>query len=267
MNPLVQSGFGKALYTRSLALVAAFETKLGRILAWWSLAAGALCLLRVVTAATPVSGVREQLANALPYILVLAAPVASLILALRWFRCADAMPQPDTRLAVVGRWRSISLGQAKALPLYGTAGFMASLLLGILINIPVRTLEYLAAVPAIGGQAPKWASTYHFVMTLDVVLFTSFYCIAFVAGLKRVPLFPRLLLTIWLADIAMQLACAQLLATSGLPLNVVEALSTLLEGNVKKVLISAALWVPYLLLSRRVNLTFRHRLPANRNDQ
>jgi hypothetical protein len=36
----------------------------------------------------------------------------------------------------------------------------------------------------------------------------------------------------------------------------------LLEGNVKKVLISAGLWLPYLLLSRRVNVTFRHRVPA-----
>ena len=34
------------------------------------------------------------------------------------------------------------------------------------------------------------------------------------------------------------------------------------EGNVKKVLISVALWLPYLLLSTRVNVTFRHRLPA-----
>jgi hypothetical protein len=36
----------------------------------------------------------------------------------------------------------------------------------------------------------------------------------------------------------------------------------LLDNNVKKVLISAALWLPYLLLSRRVNVTFRHRLRA-----
>ena len=39
-------------------------------------------------------------------------------------------------------------------------------------------------------------------------------------------------------------------------------LGTMLDGNVKKVLISAALWSPYLLLSRRVNVTFRSRVPA-----
>jgi hypothetical protein len=39
-------------------------------------------------------------------------------------------------------------------------------------------------------------------------------------------------------------------------------LQSMLEGNVKKVLIIAALWLPYLLLSKRVNVTFRHRVPA-----
>jgi hypothetical protein len=43
---------------------------------------------------------------------------------------------------------------------------------------------------------------------------------------------------------------------------VAEALHALLEGNVKKVLISMALWLPYLLLSTRVNVTYRHRVPA-----
>jgi hypothetical protein len=43
---------------------------------------------------------------------------------------------------------------------------------------------------------------------------------------------------------------------------VASALHTLLEGNVKKVLISMALWLPYLLLSTRVNVTYRHRVPA-----
>jgi hypothetical protein len=40
------------------------------------------------------------------------------------------------------------------------------------------------------------------------------------------------------------------------------SLADMLEGNLKKVLISVAIWLPYLLLSRRVNLTYRWRVPA-----
>ncbi len=76
-------------------------------------------------------------------------------------------------------------------------------------------------------------------------------------------MFPRLLVAIWLLDLAMQLFTAQMVAgMPGLPRDVAGALQPLLEGNVKKVLISMALWLPYLLLSKRVNVTFRHRVPA-----
>jgi hypothetical protein len=61
----------------------------------------------------------------------------------------------------------------------------------------------------------------------------------------------------------MQLLTAQLVAGAGdLPPAVASALHNLLEGNVKKVLISIALWLPYLLLSTRVNVTYRSRVPA-----
>ena len=61
----------------------------------------------------------------------------------------------------------------------------------------------------------------------------------------------------------MQLSIAQVVGgTAGLPDRVALALRSLLSGNVDKVLISVAVWLPYLLLSTRVNLTFRHRLPA-----
>jgi hypothetical protein len=87
--------------------------------------------------------------------------------------------------------------------------------------------------------------------------------IAFVAALRRVPLFPRLLLAIWLGDLAMQLFTAELVARGGdLPQDVAVALQNLLTGNTKKTLISMALWLPYLLLSKRVNVTYRHRVPA-----
>jgi hypothetical protein len=118
-------------------------------------------------------------------------------------------------------------------------------------------------MPPLPAIAPRWLSTLHFAMTLDVVIFGSLYMIAFVAALRRVPLFPRLLVAIWVGDLAMQMATAKLVTAAGpLPSAVSTALHHMLEGNVKKVLISMALWLPYLLLSTRVNVTYRRRIPA-----
>ena len=112
-----------------------------------------------------------------------------------------------------------------------------------------------------------WLDALHFAMTFDVVLFTSLYMVAFVAALRRVPLFPRLLVAIWACDLAMQMFIANLVASApGLPADVATGLLNLLEGNSKKVLIGVALWLPYLLLSTRVNVTFRHRIPVRSAD-
>jgi hypothetical protein len=173
------------------------------------------------------------------------------------------MQQPVTRLCRIGSWQNVSPGQARGHALYGTSGLMVSLLIGMLLNVPVRAAEYMAAMPAISGPVPAWLTTLHSLMTADAVLLSSLYTIAFVAALRRVPLFPRLLVAIWLVDLAMQMLTAQLVAGApGLPHAVGPALQSLLDGNVKKVLISAALWLPYLILSTRVNVTFRHRVPV-----
>ena len=140
---------------------------------------------------------------------------------------------------------------------------MASLILGILMNIPVRTLEFLAAIPALGAAPPAWFGSLYMLMLFDVVLLSSLYAVAAVAALRHVPLFPRLLVAIWALDIVMQLVIAQvMIGVVDLPPKVAAALHPLLEGNIDKVLISVALWAPYLLLSKRVNLTFRRRIPA-----
>jgi hypothetical protein len=140
---------------------------------------------------------------------------------------------------------------------------MVSLLVGMMLNVPMRVLEYLVAIPPLPAATPPWLSALHFAMTFDAVLFSSLYMIAFVAALRRAPLFPRLLLAIWVCDLAMQLTTAHLvMATGSVPAGVADALQTILSGNVKKVLISMALWLPYLLLSTRVNVTYRHRIPA-----
>ena len=195
--------------------------------------------------------------------LLVVAPFASTLLALRWFRDGHLKPQPATRLASCRALApAVNRGEAERHPLYGTSGIMVSLLIGMMLNVPVRAAEYLTAMPPMPAVAPHWLSVLHFVMTFDVVLFTSLYMIAFVAALRRVPLFPRLLLAIWLGDLAMQLVTAQMVASTDVPASVATALHTVLNGNVKKTLISMALWLPYLLLSTRVNVTYRHRVPA-----
>ena len=250
----------KRLRAKSGSLLLTIERRLPRIMTFWFALAMTGCAVRI--ASSPLHSAPD-LATFTPYVLVVGAPLISMGLALLWFRDGHLLPQPTTRLAVAGRWRNVSLDEAQRHRLYGSGGIMVSLLVGMLLNVPVRALEYLASIPALSGSIPAWLSTLHFMMTLDVVLLTSLYTIAFVAALRRVPLFPRLLVAIWAIDITMQLGIARAVAgTEGLPAPVAGALHTLLDGNVKKVLISLCLWLPYLLLSRRVNVTFRHRVEA-----
>ena len=246
------------LRAKSASLLMSIESGLPRIMTIWFALAMAGCAIRI--AVSPLRGAPD-LTTFMPYILLVGAPLLSMGLALYWFRAGDELPQPVYRFAIIGRWRKVSAAEARRHPLYGSSGIMVSLLVGMLLNVPVRALEYLAAMPALAGNLPEWLSTLRFVMTLDVVLLTSMYTIAFVAALRRVPLFPRLLAAIWLVDVTMQLGIAKAVAQAdGLPLPVADSLHSLLDGNVKKVLISLCLWLPYLLLSKRVNVTFRHRV-------
>ncbi len=250
----------RKMHAKSAALLLSIESSLDRIMQYWLLLAGLAAAVRIAISPIPAG---LEVATFAPYLLLIFAPFASMVLALRWFADGDRQPQPTMRLARVSAWRPVERSEAIRHSLYGTGGIMVSLLIGMLLNVPVRGLEYLAAMPALSGPVPAWLSTLHMMMTLDVVLLSSLYAIAFVAALRRVPLFPRLLVAIWLLDLAMQLFTAQMVAgMPDLPRDVAGALQPLLEGNVKKVLISMALWLPYLLLSKRVNITFRHRVPA-----
>jgi hypothetical protein len=253
--------YTEKMRARSAALLLTLDTRLHRILQLWLACAGALSILRLT--AFPKTIQLASFSSFASYMMLVVAPFASTLLALRWFAAGDQQPQPLTRLARLGRWRQVSAAEAKRHPLYGTTGIMVSLLVGMMLNVPIRALEYMAAIPPIPANAPSWLSALHFAMTFDVILFSSLYMIAFVAALRRVPLFPRLLLAIWLGDLAMQLVTAHVVtAVGGLPHGVADALHTILLGNVKKVLISMSLWLPYLLLSTRVNVTYRQRVPA-----
>ena len=243
------------------AVLLTLDSRLDRILVGWLAVAGSIASLRLLV--TPHHVPMASFENFAAYFLLVAAPVVSTLLALRWFRDGHEQAQPTTRLARAGRWTRLNRGDAEAHRFYGTSGIMVSLLVGMMINVPVRAAEYLAAIPPIPAAAPEWLSVLRVAMTFDAVVFSSLYMIAFVAALRRGPLFPRLLVAIWIADIAMQLVMANLVMASGtVPPDVAAALETMLQANLQKTLISMALWLPYLLLSTRVNVTYRHRIPA-----
>ena len=235
------------LQSRSAALLLTLEGGLPRLGALWLALIVAASGLRLAT--SPFDG-RPAWTSILSFILLAIAPIGSALLALGWFATRDTRRVPSA----VSRH-----------PLYGPSGMMVSLLVGLLINVPLRAGEYLAAMPAFGGSVPPWLATLHFVLTLDVVLFVSLYTIAFVAALKRSSAFPPLLMLIWLADVAMQIGIGQAVAVAGgLPVAAEAALQRLLDGNLIKVLMSTALWAPYLLLSSRVSITYRHQLEPAR---
>jgi len=259
ITDLVRAYIG-SLYGKSRQVVAFLKRKMQWIALAWLVLAGGLAALKLSFPVVPYVSVLDAAQVALAYSLVIAAPLAGFYIARDAFRRREHRTQPSIRLAVFGKWKRLTPRLARASAAYGPVGFMASLLVGMMMNVVFRTGEFLLAVPAMGEAAPLWGQTMFWVMTADVVVMNFFYMVCFVMALRTVPLFPRMLLFAWLVDILMQLAIArQVAAIPDLPGNVALALGSLLEGNMTKVMISAAIWLPYLILSERVNVTYRHR--------
>lgn len=248
------------LYRRSKAAARFFETRMEILALAWLCVFVPVAVLKVCFAVSPVHGLADLAALAVPYLLIGFAPLAGFAVASGSFPRRLLCGQPGFRFAVFGKWRRLDVMEVRSNPAFGPVGFMASLLIGMLLNVVVRSFEFMLAVPAMNGHAPEWGQMLFLLMAADTMVMNFFYMVAFVMALRAIPLFPRMLLFIWVLDIAIQLTIARSIAAiSGLPWQVAMPLRDLLEGNVTKVLISAALWLPYLILSERVNVTYRHR--------
>jgi hypothetical protein len=259
------AGLSSQLYRKSISAVVVLERGLPSIMVCWVAFVALAGILRTVFAVSPIDSGVSFLQTITPYILLGAAPIAAYWLADQVFPRGALMQQPEIRLARYGKWRSVNVLDARQHPMFGPTGMMASLLIGMLLNVPVRSLEFLAAVPAMNGNAPLWGQVILAAMTFDVVMMNFLYTVCFVAALRCAPWFPRLLVLTWGLDVSSQLAMAQFVGSvADLPPTVGQAMGSLLSSNVQKVMISMMIWLPYLLLSERVNLTYRLRTSALR---
>lgn len=229
------------------------------VISRWLAVVALLAVAKLVIAPFPVRGIADLAGMAVPFLLVALSPVFAYRVATGSFPRKLLSAQPAMRFARLGQWRRLNVVEARSHPAFGPYGIMASLTFGLLMNVPFRSLEFLASMPAIGAGAPHWAHILQWAMTADVVVMNFFYTVCFVMALRSVPLFPRMLVFAWVMDIAMQLVVTNASVSYGLPTAVVSAMGQLVEGNIRKVFISIAVWLPYLILSERVNVTFRHR--------
>lgn len=194
-------------------------------------------------------------------ILAVSAPVIALRWTLNHFNSDVPVSQPRFRLARAGRWRSIDHFSCRQSAEFGPGGFMAMLLIGLLVNVAIRTIEFLAAMPLPTVSAPAWIYALFMLMSLDLMILSSCYAVAFALALRRAPLFPRVLAGAWMLDMFAQIVMSRAMhVVAGVPASILIQLDALLHGNMQKVAISVAIWLPYLLLSRRVNLTYRQRI-------
>lgn len=252
---------GNRLQQRSISVARFLQSRIEVVALAWLVIISLGCLPRLLFPATPITGWQDLFWLLFPYACIAAAPVAGYLVATGSFPRGLLTAQPALRLSIYGRWRELGVVEARDNPAFGPAGFLTSLLIGLLLNVVVRSFEFLVSMPAMGGNAPAWGQLLFTLMAGDVIIMSFFYAVCFVMALRAVPLFPRMLLLAWAIDIMIQLVIARTITeTPGVPQAVMGALHTLLEGNITKVLISAVVWLPYLILSDRVNLTYRCRV-------
>ncbi|MBJ7438896.1 MAG: DUF2569 domain-containing protein [Sphingopyxis sp.] len=246
-----------------MRFVGPLEDRFRSLLLGWTIIVVLVCLARILFPLTATDSFASALLLTVPHMLVLASPFFAYWTANALFPRGVDFARPEIRLAQIGRWRSLDAVTARAHPAFGPVGIMASLLLGMLLNVPIRTAEFLAAIPAMTSAAPLWGQMIYVGMAIDLVVMNFLYTLCFFMALRHMPFFPRVLLLTWGIDVVSQLLIADYVSGAPhLPTAVANAIVPLLDGNLQKVFISIVVWLPYLLLSERVNVTYRWRQPV-----
>lgn len=249
-----------------LRVAAAAERHMGRIALIWCVLLGLVIAARLAVTAVLARDMELWLISACVYGLLLLSPLIGLFAAARAFPRDQLLALPEIPIARFGDWLRVDPLTAQEHRSFGVSGLLIGFVIGLLLNIVLRTAEFLAAVPSMAGIGPGWAHVLFLTLAADCILFNILYAAVFVMALRHVPWFPRIMLLIWLSDILSQVYMSRILGGQALPPQVVEALADLLTGNLQKSLISMGLWLPYFLLSERVNITYRRRVRLERSN-
>ena len=263
LNP-IQDWLSAHLTAESERIARFLDRRITTLLAiWFALAvlAGGVKILLLIAAQPNAATLAIVLPLIVPYALIALAPTAGYALVVQCFTNGTITAQPRLRLAKVGRWSSVTPAEARQQPNFGMSGLLVSLVAGLLLCMVMRLGEYFLAMPAIPRVAPAWALAMSDAMTFDLIYLSFLYSVCIAMALKAAPLFPRMLAYTWLCDVLMQVAIARYtISAGGLPNEIAEPLLAFLSANIKKVLISVMIWLPYLVVSNRINVTFRQRV-------
>ena len=263
LNP-IQDWLSAHLTAESERIARFLDRRITTLLAiWFALAvlAGGVKILLLIAAQPNAATLAIVLPLIVPYALIALAPTAGYALVVQCFTNGTITAQPRLRLANMGRWSSVTPAEARQQPNFGMSGLLVSLVAGLLLSMVLRLGEYFLAMPAIPRVAPAWALAMSDAMTFDLIYLSFLYSVCIAMALKAAPLFPRMLAYTWLCDVLMQVAIARYtISAGGLPNEIAEPLLAFLSANIKKVLISVMIWLPYLVVSNRINVTFRQRV-------
>lgn len=250
----------RRLDRRGIRLATAAEQHIGRLALIWCVLLGVIVAGRLAITAVMARDMGLWVLSACVYGLLLLSPLIGLFAAARAFPRGQLFALPEIPIARFGTWLRVDPLTAHAHRSFGVSGLLVGFVIGLLITIVLRTAEFLAAVPSMASIGPGWSRTLFLTLAADCIFFNILYGAVFVMALRHVPWFPRIMLLVWMTDILSQLYISRVLGGEHMPDQVAVALADLLTGNVRKSLISIALWLPYFLLSERVNITYRRRV-------
>lgn len=165
-------------------------------------------------------------------------------------------------------WVSISPELAKTHPLYGFGGWLILAAIGHFLS-PIRAAIELYPVYSqveYGTLPPEFQTLLYVEIALNALfMIWSWANIVLMVTLNR--FFPASWIALAIGSLILMvgdaIAVKTLLDSLGQPMTWEEVFDPDTIREIARTVVSAAIWIPYALIAKRVNVTYRHRVRAD----